>query len=247
MNMAINIAHSAPDAYKKCIIYADSQPAIIATTKPSKQSGQAIIAEVLDNLDSLQACRPNLQVEIVWIPGHMDIEGNEMADQAAKKAATPTETHMPFKHKALKSARSTSIKDASKQEWERLWKNGKQNSKQLRRITAKQHTAKGLKLYNGITSRSRISQIARLRTGHCSLNQYLHRFNIEESPLCECGSGSIENVEHYLLICSRYDRQRAQLINKAGIGSMWIEKLLGYPKLIKHTLEYVENTKRMKF
>src|SRR5271155_1547288 len=32
--------------------------------------------------------------------------------------------------------------------------------------------------------------LARLRTGHCSLNQYLHRFGIEESPLCSCGNGA---------------------------------------------------------
>src|SRR5579859_5805458 len=39
------------------------------------------------------------------------------------------------------------------------------------------------KIYKSITKRNDVTQIARLRTGHCSLNQYLHRFGIEESPM----------------------------------------------------------------
>ena len=88
-----------------------------------------------------------------------------------------------------------------------------------------------------------------MRTGHCSLNDYLHRFHIDhtDSPLCACGGGRRETVNHFLLDCTRYDQQRAQLASKVGIGGMWVEKLLGYPKLITHTLEYIENTKRMLF
>ena len=59
--------------------------------------------------------------------------------------------------------------------------------------------------------------------------------------------GSIENVEHYLLNCPTYDEQRAKLTKKVGLGGMWIEKLLGYPEFIKHTLKYVEETRRMPF
>jgi len=50
-----------------------------------------------------------------------------------------------------------------------------------------------------------------------------------------------------LLNCPTYDEQRAKLTKKVGIGGTWIEKLLGYPELIKHTLKYVEETKRMPF
>src|SRR5579871_6899838 len=39
--------------------------------------------------------------------------------------------------------------------------------------------------------------IAALRTGHCDLRQYLHRFHLEDSPFCECDGESEETVEHY--------------------------------------------------
>src|SRR5271169_797062 len=246
INMAVDIAKKANETIKHCIIYADSQPAIIATTKPVKQSGQSIIAETLKSLESLQEQKPDLKVSIIWIPGHMDIPGNEKADEEAKKAATSTQSRRtPFNHNPLKSARNRTVKEKSNREWEQAWKNRNHNSRFLRRITTKPNVEKGPKLYNCITKRGQISQLARLRTGHCPLNQYLHRFNIEDSPLCECGSGAIETVEHYLLLCNRYDKERAALIAKVGVGGMWIERLLGHPKLIGHTLEFVKSTKRM--
>ena len=46
-----------------------------------------------------------LQIKVMWIPGHAKIEGNERADEEAKKAAKNPNTGLPFKHKPLKSAR----------------------------------------------------------------------------------------------------------------------------------------------
>ena len=100
INMAVNLAKKScgPNTpYTECIIYADSQPAIIATTKPHKQSGQSIICETLDNLESLQ----NVKISLVWIPGHMGIIGNEKADEAAKDAA--------MDHTALNTSTATAL------------------------------------------------------------------------------------------------------------------------------------------
>jgi len=79
------------------------------------------------------------------------------------------------------------------------------------------------------------------------LNQYLHRFNIEESLECSCENGSIETVEHYLIHCSKYNKERAVTIKEVGFDGMWIEKLLGFLKYINFTLEYVKDTKRFEF
>ena len=108
-------------------------------------------------------------------------------------------------------------------------------------------TNRDSKLYENVSKRHDVAQLARLRTGHCSLNQYLHRFNHSDTPYCDCDNKTIETVQHYLLQCPRYDRQRASLVKKAGVGGMWVEKLLGYPKLVNHTLEYVKSTKRFNF
>jgi len=49
-----------------------------------------------------------VSVSLEWIPGHMNIMGNEKADEAAKEAAKSlgTEDATTFKHNALNSSRT---------------------------------------------------------------------------------------------------------------------------------------------
>ena len=54
IKIAVDIIQSAPQSYKKCIIYTDSQSAIKSTAKPGQQSGQSILASVIDAFESLQ-------------------------------------------------------------------------------------------------------------------------------------------------------------------------------------------------
>ena len=68
-------------------IYTDSQAAIRAIDKPQRQSGQAIINEILDYADEIMRTHPQSRIIMTWIPGHAEIEGNERADEEAKKVA----------------------------------------------------------------------------------------------------------------------------------------------------------------
>ena len=249
--LAADIALASPPSYTKCVIYADSKAAIQGINNPNKQSGQGVLISAVNKIQALVDMR-NMVIEIKWIPGHKDIDGNEEADKAAKEAAKSKGENADIlrsTHKPLKSARSVNIKRETTNDWNMSWQSQTpgHDAKQLRRITSKPNVVKGTKLYKSVKTQHQASQLARLRTGHCSLNQYLHRIGHEESPTCECGSGAIENAQHYLLHCLRYDRQRAKLVRKVGVGGMWIEKLLGYPRMIQSTLEYVKETRRFPF
>jgi hypothetical protein len=89
-----------------------------------------------------------------------------------------------------------------------------------------------------------MAKLVQLRTGHCGLNHYLHRFGLKNTPYCECGYGK-ETVEHFLLQCPKYTEQRRRLRREVGGWNMRADKLLGDPKLIRHTMEYV-NEDRLK-
>ena len=248
MNLAIDMLKNNTEANStNCIIYSDSQASISAITKPAKQSGQGIIREILDKVDSLQA-QTQINITIVWIPGHMDIPGNEEADAAAKSAAKEKGKldASAFKHPAMKSARITSINAASKAEWIQLWQKTK-TANQLRKICTRPTAESGIKLYGGISNRRDAAALVRLRTGHCSLNQYLHRFGIEDDPRCNCGDGIVETVKHFLLHCDKYERLRDKLRKKVGAGNMRMEKLLGSPEHIIEALEFIKKTGRFAF
>jgi len=47
----------------------------------------------------------------------------------------------------------------------------------------------------------------RLRNSHCSMNQYLVRFNIIDDSECDCGQG-IDIVKYFLLVCLKYESER---------------------------------------
>jgi hypothetical protein len=148
--------------------------------------------------------------------------------------------------KCSKSGQNAIIQKASKDQWKTEWQKERYIAKPLRSILSRPCAETGIKLYTEIHTRQRVAWLTRLRTGHNSLNQHLGRSKIVESEQCSCGDG-VESVRHYLLICSNYDQQRDTLRRNTGMQGMRVECLLGDPKLIQHTLDYVEETERFNF
>jgi len=228
---------SNTSTYTKCVIYADSKAAIQGIDKLNKQSGQAILISAITKIQSLVQQR-RMSTEIKWVPRHEGVRGNEEADEAAKEAANSKGNEPDIArciHKPLKSARSVCIKRETMDDWNAAWQsqNPDHDAKQLRLITKKPNALRGTKLYQAIIlTRRQTAQLTQLRTGHRSLNQYLHRFGHVDSLRCDCGNGANENVEHFLLHCSRYDRQHAKLAREVGVCGMRMERLLGRPRMI---------------
>ena len=246
IHLGVKMAGKSQEQYDKCYIYVDNQSAIQAIDNPKQQSGQYIIRNILQSLDELQTQRPNLEFRIEWVPGHMDIDGNEKADIEAKKAALEKlRKEQAPPHHNLKSAQVTKINDDINTIARKAWNNGKENARQHRKLTRPRRLKTGTRLYDGL-SRKQSANLIRLRTGHCRLNKYLNRCNIIEDPTCDYGRG-IENVKHFLLLCKNHEEPRKELRKKTGGRNMRMENLLGDPKLVKDTLEYVEKTGRFNF
>ena len=62
------------------IIYSDSK--FVLQALPSKDSSTPLITRLLDKMNTLSK---NNSIILTWIPSHIDIQGNEKADRAAKK------------------------------------------------------------------------------------------------------------------------------------------------------------------
>lgn len=77
----------------------------------------------------MRCSQTNYSLRISWIPGHMGIDSNELADYAAKQAAqSSTNLVLP----TMKSARITAIKSKTKQRWLEEWKQGRDNVSESR-------------------------------------------------------------------------------------------------------------------
>jgi ribonuclease HI len=242
IQMAVTLFEEKISEYANVHIFTDSQAAIKAIESPKRQSGQYIIKGTLDKIDSIHEANPSGNIYIEWVPGHESVQGNELADQAAKTATAPNATRPIIR---MKSAQNRSIKAMMKSNWETEWKTGRENARRLRKMSQYPGTTTGLKLY-GVLQRKHVVLISRLRTGHCQLNKYLHRFNIIETPECECGAAK-ETVDHFLLRCELYDEERDELRRRVGSHGMNTSALLGDSEIIKETIEYIEKTGRFTF
>ena len=96
-------------------------------------------------MEELQNQRPNLEFRIEWVPGHMNIDGNEKADEEAKKAALEKlrEEQAPIHHK-LKSVQVTKINDDTNVAAKKAWNNGKANARQHHKLTRPQRVKTGV-------------------------------------------------------------------------------------------------------
>ena len=99
-------------------------------------------------------------------------------------------------------------------------------------------------LYNEIEDQNSAAKIAQLRTGHCGLNHYLHRFGIKNTSYCQYEYEK-ETIEHYLLEYQKFREQRKKLRKEIETVKMRVARLLRDTKLIKHTVEYINATGRL--
>ena len=65
-------------------IYSDSQAALKRLKENNLSAGQAEINKIILIIQRIHAKNSDINISINWVPAHMNIKGNEMADKAAK-------------------------------------------------------------------------------------------------------------------------------------------------------------------
>ena len=86
MQMATTLFEEKICEYANVHIFTDSQATIQAIESPKHQSGQYIIKRILDKIDSIHELKSSGNIYIEWVSDHKNVQGNELADQAAKTA-----------------------------------------------------------------------------------------------------------------------------------------------------------------
>ena len=136
------------------------------------------------------------KITLMWVRGHIDIKGNEIADKQAKIAATNSEfeTIPGTSYKDIKKH----INDIIQKKWLNTWK------QQFTKLnTIKTSTMRWI---NTSLKRKEETVLNRLRIGHTQLTHgYL--MAKEEPPACEvCGVQL--TVKHIITECLKYEHDR---------------------------------------
>ena len=243
--LALGIAEQYIRHRTSLVIFTDNQAAITSSAKPGTQSGQYILRRIAQHVDQLRW--RGIRIRIHWIPAHIGVPGNEMADIAAKKATGWREhpwspsisPNIHLLHFAtLRSSIKMELRKRINTDWELQWQ-AEASGSVTRKLT--EAPAKSiLKLHVGL-HRALSSVIVQLRTGKIGLKDYLYRINKVNTRECLCGWGR-QTISHTLFECPTHHSIRSQTIWKDHRVSD-LGQILNTPKLAKAAAQFVTWTR----
>jgi ribonuclease HI len=194
------------------------------------------------------------ELTIRWIPGHMDVQGNELADKEAKEAARGMDHESPHQllpkylrgKRLLRSASALTAlqKTKSRTLWKSLWEKSPRYAR-TRVIDPTMPSDKYIKLTNGLPKRT-ASFYIQMRTRHVPLNFHLHRIKKSDTPRCPICPEIDETIHHYLFDCPQYRRERHLLSNALGRNATSLTYILTSEKATPHLVRFINCTGRFK-
>lgn len=176
----------------KYIIFSDSISIITATQQLYPPT--TIVKNIQESIH--QSIIQGNSIVLAWVPSHVGIQGNELADIAAKQAASPDAQITPINIPA--SDITHTFKSAVNQLWNDEWRSQHHNKLNLIKKTTE----------NWIIPLTRQQQIkiTRLRIGHCLLT---HRYILEQRPPDICDQCDVElSVTHIITDCPKFQVSR---------------------------------------
>ena len=197
---------------KKCLkgatinIMSDSQAALKALRSFTCESHA-----VYDCLDTLKCLSKDNRVNLIGVPGHEGIGGNEKADELAKQgAALPFVGPEPFCG-LPKSHLKMEIRN-----WEDKMKDSYWNSIPGQRQAKRFKTCSRRRAKNMLSlCKEELRLLTSLYTGHCCLNYHLNKMGKAENNACRLCNEAPETAEHILCSCEAASYRRLTHLSKA--------------------------------
>ena len=213
------------------VILSDSYSALQSLEKENNECN--LVREILHKLQCLKMKR--ISVSFEWIPAHVGIHGNEIADTLAKNATK--RKAIDFEIKLSKNDLETKSYKVYLDEWQKDWDT----------------SLKGRFLYNiqnkvtdnpkfKFNTRNEEIMFHRFRLGVTSLNYKFFEIGLHNDGQCQVCKVP-ETIDHYLFTCKRYDRIRNTTL-KSLKAPITVKNLLTNEQNIKMFLRYLNKSGR---
>lgn len=184
---------------KEIYIASDSKAALLALDSPQVKSKL-----VWECKTSLNLLGEKNQVNLIWVPGHSGIHGNEAADQLAREGGTTPFTGpepfcgFPASHQAM------AIKDWEQKRKLMSWRttNGQRQAKLLLSHSTS-WTKKVLSL-----SKLELRKLTGALTGHCPVRYHLKNMGKAPDSTCRFCQEATETASHLLCECEAVHQKR---------------------------------------
>lgn len=142
---------------------------------------------------------PRNTIDIIWVPGHQDVEGNEKSDVLAKEATSMNAAKYKTITNARREARAIVLG-----EWKREWSATQGGScawadRFKPAFKPKKHFEK--------LPRALYALVLQVRTGHAFTGEYYSRFVPSEDTACGCGVNP-QTHRHILQDCELFEEHR---------------------------------------
>jgi len=187
-------------AENKVAIFSDSLSALLSIKTGYSKSRPNLLIHLSESIS-----RVKYSVTMVWIPAHVGLKYNDVADKLAKEATFHTAVDINI-NLELNDVYDIAT-DFCTKKWQQSWdasNKGRHFYSIVPSVTRKTITTH--------SSRAKEVALTRLRLGKCKLNHYLHKMNLHmnlhSDGLCkECKTP--ETIDHYLLQCEHGPVSRA--------------------------------------
>jgi len=227
---------------QKIYIFADNRAALQRLQFISDEPGQSSQIRAIKAASIIT--QTGAKITFAWVPGHLGIYGNELADRLAKEGTKMAPRSQQTSFATIKSK----IQQDRLHEWQRYldehdkrrYKDDKCLSNYSKRFGW--HLSPKNRIPPG-TKRAISSAFYQLKIGHGYFKSYLYRLGHSSTSLCECGGK--ETPEHLLLSCTSYSKERSELAASLNTTSrrLTLATLLHTTQGIVHTLSYISKTK----
>ncbi|KAL7726428.1 hypothetical protein ACLKA6_004568 [Drosophila palustris] len=213
---AIKLIYTLEGPARNISIYIDSQAAIKALSTNTVKSKLT-----RNTAAALNQCQHH-SIRLVWVPGHLEVSGNEMADECARAgSALPASCAVVDICKPIQYALSE-LTRTERATADRHWAAilGCLVSKALWPRYNPQRTAELLHF-----NKNRIRLLTGVLTGHCHIGRMAQRYGGPYQDFCRsCGDEEeMESVQHLLCDCPALQRRRNRFLGKpffVDLGSL---------------------------